>query len=218
MTTDARLDKARSILALLTSETRFATNMERMFARCADKADVLGAFSYTPELWGFQVTRDALHMTLISTLGRIHDTANGDNACFETLRECLLDQGVRGLVLQGADDVDDLAMRMDAALAAMAAPELKERVSVVRELRNKRIAHRDRKVRAYRAKYGDERRLLEMTTPIVHELGRIVFGIYSDLLTHDASVRRLADTFWRALAKRQANRRRPKMQVAPRAR
>lgn len=188
-----------------------------MFARCADKADILHAFSYTPELWGFQVARDALHMALISTLGRIHDTASSDNACFDTLRECLLDPGVRELVLRGADDGDDVARRLDAVLAAMTESRMMERVSVVRELRNKRIAHRDRKVRAYRAKYGDERRLLKMTTPIVHELGRIVFGIYSDLLTHDTSVRRLADTFWRTLAKGPRSRRRAKRRVTPRA-
>jgi hypothetical protein len=202
MTAKARLGKLRSIVALLTAETRFATNLQCLFARCADKPDVLDPFGHEPEVWGFTSTRDAIHMALISTLGRIHDSAKSDGACFAAARACLADSGVRNLIIEMEvpEDMDSTAELIQSVLPAMDDPDLQNLVGILREVRDKRVAHRDHHVRAYRAKYGDERKLLEMTIPIVHDLGSIVFGTNTHLRQHQSKAEKLADRFWRTVA------------------
>jgi len=208
MTAGSRLDKVRSITGLLTSETRYAINLQRMFARCADKMDVLSPFDHEPEVWGFSTVQSALHMSLISTLGRIHDSANHNESSLEAARRCLTDPGVRRLLLSQEEDPADVALYLDELLRAMDNPELREMVTIIREVRDKRVAHRDHRKRVYRARYGHERELLELTVPIVHDLGIIVHGVHTQLQSHLEQTVQLADRFWRTVAAGQRKKKR----------
>jgi hypothetical protein len=104
MTATARLEKARRILTMVVADVEHAIKLQAMWARCADKPDVLGAFNHTRDAWGFNIARDAIHMSLMVTLGRIYDTSGGEPASIPSLMRILRDKDVCRLCIETAKD------------------------------------------------------------------------------------------------------------------
>lgn len=245
MTAPERLAKARRMLPDIALNVQWAIHMWTMYNRCADKPDILEAMSYADEGWGFAASRDAIHVTLVLSLMRIFDKHKDSSslpllidiardAAVQDLatREAFDDEARREATNVGDEPLDPAflerirkegAMRAAQAVAGHFARALelydaidqKGLIEPLRDLRDQKLAHHDRRNLAQRAKYGHERRLFEQAVPIVEELSLAFDRLDRGLERHMQHWRRYADSYWKHVARTPASKsRRPVRETA----
>jgi hypothetical protein len=178
--------------------------LQAIFVRCSDneKRDVLDRMSNTFEGVTFIKIRDAMHMTLIQALMRMHDKdpkASSIHNVLATLRDPKVIEAIK---------TEKWAVSLDvhAELASVRTirngEDFRACLKATERLRNWHIAHSEFDPADHGAKYGQEKRLMEATIRIMQHLEVVLSG---EARSEDYDYwkrywRRSSDEFWSHVA------------------
>ena len=152
----------------------------------------------------FNIISDALHRETILALCRIWDK-DKDTANLGRLAADFRDKKVLADLKAAKHEVDPAAMRK--WLGAVEAGNKSAELEALRRARHRAIAHtatpnKPYKGRARVAEYGDERKMLERTIPLVEQAGAFIGYIYISPFVDQRGVRQdHAKKFWDRVGK-----------------
>ncbi len=168
MSAQQRLERLQKLLGHIREDVFHCIRFYELFARCADKRDILDAMSYSKPQAGFSASRDALHMSLMSALNRIYDL-HADTASLKSILSIVKDQAVVDLILASKDEKqrEEIRARLKYAIETCDKAVDSESARQIRGLRDRFLAHRDPRGRIDGLKHGQERELLEVAWPVI---------------------------------------------------
>jgi hypothetical protein len=196
-----RLEQPRVNLVRMLREIHFAMRLRGLWQRCDDDLDILNRMRGTIEGAAFDTLRDALHMSLVQSLMRLHDTAKGTVSVPRLLR--VLEQPAIAAALRGtpwAPKVDP-DMRLARARARYQAPEVLTWLKSLKLLRDELIAHTAVAPTPHGAKYGFESRLLDVAVAVYEDLDLAITGTSNELDIDASTFAAQADAFWLHVAR-----------------
>jgi hypothetical protein len=168
MSTRQRILKAEDIVRHLNQQIVRAIALRAMWARCADHEDILCAMRSEHLAPGFRVIRDSLHIDLILTLMRLHDTPAQEPLSIPVVVEILRDPAVQqSLCNSGAEGATIEALALYEAVPG----DLLRRL---RQHRDRVLAHNDRRGLDVEPTMGDETTLLRQSAEIVTAMDRAI--------------------------------------------
>jgi hypothetical protein len=189
-----RLLKAEDIVRKLNEQAVRAIALRAMWARCADKEDVLYAMRPDHLTPGFRIVRDSLHIDLILTLMRLHERAPQEPASIPAVVEILSDPNIqRALGEVGRRDAARECLELFDELP-------RDVLRRLRQLRDRVLAHNDRRGLEMEPTVGDETLLLNKSLAIVSAMDLAIRGNGSFLSEPQQFWDALADGFWEHVA------------------
>jgi hypothetical protein len=189
-----QVDKIDLDLAVAFYETYVPTGQDAGLIARMNKTDFYPAFN---------VISDALHRNIIMTLCRIWD-ARTDTADLNRLAEYFRDPAVIADLKSAGRTIDPA--ELGKWLAEVDAVNKSTELLALKLARNKALAHTATPNKPYTgparvARYGDERKVLEKTIPLVEQAGAFVGYSYRTPFDGQRRTRREHSTkFWKNLA------------------
>jgi hypothetical protein len=172
-----------------------------MWARSADKPDILGVMNNSREAFGFGAVRDAIHRDLIITLLTTLEPGQSRSACMPALFDIAEDSSVVELMQERSRRPKEVKRRLATAKSKFDLLVRSKEVKALRTVRNKVIAHVANRPVAHKAKYGDERKVLEAIIPIFEDLAAAIQDRDFKLGAKRDRWHSHADTFWTHVAR-----------------
>jgi len=200
LSADQRLKKADKILDSIRMGLQRAIALHEMWARCADKRDILDRMDRSIEGFGFGVVRDAIHRDLVITLLTVVLPGQDTSACIPALLDIVEDSSVVNLMKERSTQPKRVEERIKSAKVKSDSLVKSREVGTLRTVRNKLIAHIVYDNVAHGAKYGDERKVLEQAIPIFEDLALAIKDRDFGLKAKPNQWRRHADAFWTHIA------------------
>jgi hypothetical protein len=195
------LEQPRISLVRMLREIHFAMRLRGLWQRCDDDLDILDRMRGTFEGTAFDALRDALHMSLVQSLMRLHDTAKGTVSVPRLIRA--LEHPAVAVALRRtawAPKVDP-DMRLARARARYQAPEVLIWVKSLKTLRDELIAHTAAMPTLHGAKYGFESRLLDTAIAVYEDLDLVVTGTSNEFDVEESTYAAQANAFWLHVAR-----------------
>jgi len=180
---------------------RSAVEQYEVWIRCAEKRDIIDRVNTTTSFIApaFMVLRDALHKNLVLTILKLFDR-NGKTASLVTTINFIAEKGL-AQNLGNANQIPNPEQHLEniriKLKEVMGMPEFNS----IRVLRNTVIAHNDFAKPAHGAKYGDERKVLEVGLECVVAVRLLVEGTNADYADWKEIFAREANKFWEHLAR-----------------
>jgi hypothetical protein len=199
-TMEAKIATAFRVLAIVYQELVTAIALYQIWVRCSDRSDILNRMRNTQEGVAFDVIRDAVHMSLVQGLMRLHDPDKRAASIRRILH--IVQENEVVVALKSRNDSTRLKVETEIALAIAVSqsPEHKRHLSALKALRDQFISHRDLRPIEHGAKYGFERKLLTDTLEFFKHLDLAVRASETDLDDLRDQFRVCADKYWSHVA------------------
>jgi len=184
----------------LGDEIRFGMRLNALWQRCASEVDILDRMRGTLEGAAFDSLRDGLHMSLVQSVMRLHDSTKGTvsfGRVFKALARPEMAQAVAGL--DWSTKVGSVA-KVAAARTKLSATDVQQWMDALKTLRDEHIAHSGAERGAPEAKYGFERRLLSVSIEAFEELDLAINAASNDFEFEEQQYAAQADAFWSHVA------------------
>ena len=159
--------------------------------------DIKGRYDHSFEAHSLRMIHDALHISMIMALMRMHDR-DSRAASIPTLLGILDTPGIVGeFKRQSTAQREFVDSWLEEARHHYESLRANELLKKLRKLRNHVLAHAEfEKATLHQAKYGDEDHVLARTIPIVRRLVQITGSTDVDFVETRDTWQRFADAFW----------------------
>jgi hypothetical protein len=195
-----RLEGVRQTLRMMSVDLRFAMRLQAVWDRCADKGDILDRMRGTYEGAAFDAARDGLHMSLVQSVMRPHDTSKGA-ASFPRLFNALKrPETARAIQSRAWASRVGSAALISSAQSKLASSDVTQWVAALKTLRDEYIAHSSIEQGDHGAKYGFEGKLLAVSISAFSDLDLAVNNMSNGFDDEMDEYEAQADAFWKHVA------------------
>ena len=194
--TDPAWTEACQITRMIVNELHHAMLLNAIWWRCSTQVDILDEMRGTTKGVAFDAIRDAVHMSLVQCIMRMHDR-DSRTASLDRMLRCL-----RSPELLATLERKSWARRFDISKAVASATAIYESDDYkvmrqgLRALRDQMIAHLDMKPVEHGVQYGHEAALLNLAAQVFQYLQLALTGTSDDFESASEQYAQCADEFW----------------------